>query len=56
VKGEAGTRALGDRDDRIECSMCWTVKRDVFDIPVSFPYFQPRNEARIELTFRRCLL
>lgn len=35
MKGEAGTKALGDRDGRVECSMCWTVKRDVFDIPMS---------------------
>lgn len=34
MKGEAGTKALGDRDGRVECSMCWTVKRDVFDIPM----------------------
>lgn len=34
IKGEAGTNTLGDRDGRVECSMCWTVKRDVFDIPM----------------------
>lgn len=34
MKGEAGTKALGDRDGRVDCSMCWTVKRDTFDIPV----------------------
>lgn len=34
MKGDAGTKALGDRDGRVDCSMCWTVKRDVFDIPM----------------------
>ena len=34
MRGEAGTNMLGDRDGRVECSMCWTVKRDVFDIPM----------------------
>lgn len=33
--GDTGTKALGDRDGRVECSMCWTIKRDTFDIPVS---------------------
>ncbi|EMC99667.1 hypothetical protein BAUCODRAFT_345130 [Baudoinia panamericana UAMH 10762] len=34
IKGEAGMNTLGERDGRVECSMCWTVKRDVFDIPM----------------------
>ena len=25
---------LGVRDGKVECSYCWTVKRDVFDIPM----------------------
>ena len=25
---------LGDKDGKVECSYCWTVKRDVFDIPM----------------------
>ena len=25
---------LGFRDGKVECSYCWTVKRDVFDIPM----------------------
>ncbi|KAI7157953.1 hypothetical protein KC349_g5246 [Hortaea werneckii] len=33
IRGE-GMNALGERDGRVECSMCWTVKRDVFDIPM----------------------
>ena len=33
-KGEAGMNALGERDGRVDCVMCWTVKRDVFDIPM----------------------
>lgn len=34
IRGEAGMNALGERDGRVDCSMCWTVKRDVFDIPM----------------------
>ncbi|KAF7185205.1 Transcription activator of gluconeogenesis [Pseudocercospora fuligena] len=34
IRGEAGMHALGERDGRVECQMCWTVKRDVFDIPM----------------------
>ncbi|TKA26852.1 hypothetical protein B0A50_04298 [Salinomyces thailandicus] len=33
IRGE-GMSSLGERDGRVECSMCWTVKRDVFDIPM----------------------
>lgn len=33
-RGEAGTAALGGKDGRVDCQMCWTVKRDVFDIPM----------------------
>lgn len=34
IKGEAGVNALGDQDGRVNAMMCWTVKRDVFDIPM----------------------
>lgn len=34
IRGEAGMNALGERDGRVECQMCWTVKRDTFDIPM----------------------
>lgn len=34
IRGEAGMNALGDRDGRVECQMCWNVRRDVFDIPM----------------------
>jgi hypothetical protein len=30
---EMGLR-LGERDGRVDCTICWTVKRDVFDIPM----------------------
>ena len=33
-EGEAGMTGLGARDGKVECSYCWTVKRDVFDIPM----------------------
>lgn len=29
-----GTQPLGDRDSKVECSYCWTVKRDMFEIPM----------------------
>ncbi|KAI9769150.1 MAG: Transcriptional regulator of nonfermentable carbon utilization [Geoglossum simile] len=32
--GEAGFNGLGAKDGKVECSYCWTVKRDVFDIPM----------------------
>lgn len=34
MKGEAGMDALGANDGRVKAVMCWTVKRDVFDIPM----------------------
>ncbi|KAK4580015.1 Transcriptional regulator of nonfermentable carbon utilization [Recurvomyces mirabilis] len=34
MRGEAGSRQLGLKNGMVECSMCWTVKRDVFDIPM----------------------
>lgn len=43
IAGEAGMNRLGFKDGKVECAYCWTVKRDVFDIPmliimnVSFP-------------------
>ncbi|KAL9615255.1 MAG: hypothetical protein Q9167_000349 [Letrouitia subvulpina] len=29
-----GAARLGEKDGKVECSYCWTVKRDVFDIPM----------------------
>ena len=34
VKGEAGMRQLGKADGKVDCMLCWSVKRDVFDIPM----------------------
>jgi hypothetical protein len=34
IANEAGMNRLGFKDGRVECSYCWTVKRDVFDIPM----------------------
>ena len=31
---EGGMYQLGGKDGKVECSYCWTVKRDVFDIPM----------------------
>lgn len=33
VKSEAGTMALGDKSGRVDCTICWTLKRDMFDNP-----------------------
>lgn len=34
IGGESGMFQLGEKDGMVECSYCWTVKRDVFDIPM----------------------
>lgn len=34
--GNAGATQIGDDDGRVECMLCWSVKRDVFDIPMLF--------------------
>lgn len=34
VRAESGVLALGDKDGRVPCQVCWTVKRDTFDIPM----------------------
>ncbi|KAI1933743.1 Transcriptional regulator of nonfermentable carbon utilization [Ophidiomyces ophidiicola] len=34
IAGEAGMNQLGFKDGKVQCSYCWTVKRDVFDIPM----------------------
>ena len=34
--GEAGMQTLGQADGKVACMLCWTVKRDVFDIPMLF--------------------
>ena len=34
VKGQDVVKELGEQEGRVACSMCWTVKRDVFDIPM----------------------
>lgn len=55
MKGEAGANTLGDQDGKVDAVLCWTVKRDVFDIPmmivinVSQPFFRAA-------TFRVCWL
>jgi len=44
ISGEKGMQKLGSADGKVDCTYCWTVKRDVFDIPmlivmnVSFHY------------------
>jgi hypothetical protein len=34
VLGEAGIDELEDKDGKVECSCSWTVKRDLFDLPM----------------------
>lgn len=34
ISGEAGMNALGEKDGKVDCMYCWSVKRDVFDIPM----------------------
>jgi hypothetical protein len=34
IAGEKGMQNLGFKDGKVECTYCWTVKRDVFDIPM----------------------
>lgn len=34
--GNAGVTQIGDDEGKVECMLCWSVKRDVFDIPMLF--------------------
>lgn len=34
ASGDSGVNQLGEEDGKVECTYCWTVKRDVFDIPM----------------------
>lgn len=34
IAGETRMNQFGVQDGKVECSYCWTVKRDVFDIPM----------------------
>jgi hypothetical protein len=34
IEGQRGMQKLGSKDGKVECTYCWTVKRDVFDIPM----------------------
>ncbi|RMZ75798.1 hypothetical protein DV738_g5293, partial [Chaetothyriales sp. CBS 135597] len=34
ISGEKGMQKLGTADGKVDCAYCWTVKRDVFDIPM----------------------
>ncbi len=34
IAGEEGMNQLGFRDGKVDCSYCWTVKRDIFDMPM----------------------
>jgi hypothetical protein len=34
IASEASMNQLGFKDGKVECAYCWTVKRDVFDIPM----------------------
>lgn len=46
-RGDAGMNALGEKTGRVDCQICWTVKRDVFDIPMLIVInFLPIMDAR----------
>ena len=34
--GNAGMTQIGNEEGKVECMLCWSVKRDVFDIPMLF--------------------
>jgi hypothetical protein len=34
IESQRGMQKLGSKDGKVECTYCWTVKRDVFDIPM----------------------
>ena len=34
--GKSGMTQIGDDEGKVECMLCWSVKRDVFDIPMLF--------------------
>ncbi|KAJ9634775.1 Transcriptional regulator of nonfermentable carbon utilization [Coniosporium tulheliwenetii] len=34
IGGEAGMNQLGDKDGKVDCMYCWTVKRDMFEVPM----------------------
>jgi hypothetical protein len=34
ISEEKGMQKLGSADGKVDCAYCWTVKRDVFDIPM----------------------
>ena len=60
TRGDAGMKALGQKDGRVECQMCWTVRRDVFDIPMlivmNVSFFCFRRGHLFNLTdFSSCL-
>ena len=54
--GDVGEAEIDDlaKDGKVDCTYCWTVKRDVFDIPmllvmnVSSPFGRPRSSKRKE--------
>lgn len=54
IKGEAGMKALGGKDGRVECMMTWTVKRDIFETPMIIVMNVSINEklrtTRLKLT------
>ena len=34
IAGQTSIDELGDKNGKVECSCCWTVKRDLFDLPM----------------------
>ncbi|EAW13823.1 Zn(II)2Cys6 transcription factor domain-containing protein [Aspergillus clavatus NRRL 1] len=53
IAGEAGMNQLGFKDGKVECAYCWTVKRDVFDIPmlIVMNYLIPSDGFKSSIPF-----
>ena len=49
IAGEKGMQNLGFKDGKVECTYCWTVKRDVFDIPMLIVMNVSTNKAPLPL-------
>jgi hypothetical protein len=52
IKGEAGMKALGDSDGRVDCMLTWTVKRDIFETPMLIVMNVSRQSALAEMENR----
>ncbi|KAJ9605257.1 Transcriptional regulator of nonfermentable carbon utilization [Cladophialophora chaetospira] len=49
ISGEKGMQKLGSADGKVDCTYCWTVKRDVFDIPMLIVMNAPKSIRTLRL-------